>query len=68
MTRALAETAVHLLDLAVTSLAEAGKCNSIHTCGALPCTEALMNCTAWPKMRNGEGPPRYCDFNGSSDK
>jgi hypothetical protein len=28
-TRALAQTTVHLLDLAVTALAEAGKCNSI---------------------------------------
>ena len=29
MTRALAETTLHLLDLALTSLAEAGKCTSI---------------------------------------
>jgi hypothetical protein len=38
------------------------------TCGALPRTEVLMNCTAWPKIRKGEGSPRYCDFSGSSDK
>jgi hypothetical protein len=39
------------------------------TCGALPRTEVLMNCTAWPRMRKGEGAPsRYCDFSGSSDK
>jgi hypothetical protein len=38
------------------------------TCGALPATEVLMNCTAWPRMRKGGGPPRYCDFSGSSDK
>jgi hypothetical protein len=37
------------------------------TCGTLPRTEVLMNCTAWPRMRKG-GPPRYCDFSGSSDK
>ena len=30
MTRALAKTTVHLLDLAVTSLTESGKCNSIY--------------------------------------
>jgi hypothetical protein len=38
------------------------------TCGALPRAEALMNCTAWPKFRKAGGPPRYCDFSGSSDK
>jgi hypothetical protein len=39
------------------------------TCGALPRTEVLMNCTAWPKIRkNGQAPPRYCDFSSSSGK
>jgi hypothetical protein len=38
-------------------------------CGALPPTEVLMNCTAWPRMRKGgAAPPRYCDFSSSSDK
>jgi hypothetical protein len=37
------------------------------TCGALPPTEVLMNCTAWARSRKG-GPPRYCDFSSSSDK
>ena len=38
------------------------------TCGALPRTEVLMNCTSWARSRKGGGPPRYCDFSGSSDK
>jgi hypothetical protein len=40
------------------------------TCGALPRTQVLMNCTAWAKMRKGAaaGPGRYCDFSSSSDK
>jgi hypothetical protein len=39
------------------------------TCGPLPRTEVLMNCTAWPRMRKGEAvPSRYCDFSSSSDK
>jgi hypothetical protein len=39
------------------------------TCGAIPRTEVLMNCTAWPRMRKqGQTPPRYCDFSSSSDK
>jgi len=37
------------------------------TCGALPRTQVLMNCTAWARSRKS-GPPRYCDFSGSSDK
>ncbi|MGY3123598.1 hypothetical protein ACVWXQ_007535 [Bradyrhizobium sp. S3.14.4] len=40
------------------------------TCGSLPRTEVLMNCTAWPKMRK-QGQPlpsRYCDFSSSKDK
>jgi hypothetical protein len=39
------------------------------TCGQLPPTEVLMNCTGWPRMRKkGQTPPRYCDFSSSSDK
>jgi hypothetical protein len=37
------------------------------TCGVLPRTEVLMNCTGWPRIRNGgRTPPRYCDFSSSS--
>jgi hypothetical protein len=39
------------------------------TCGILPRTQVLMNCTGWPKIRKqGQTPPRYCDFSSSSDK
>ena len=39
------------------------------TCGVLPRTQVLMNCTAWPKIRKrGNTPPRYCDFSSSSDR
>jgi len=38
------------------------------TCGALPRTEVLMNCTSWARSRKGGGPPRYCDFSSSGDK
>jgi hypothetical protein len=39
------------------------------TCGALPRTEVLMNCTSWPRIRKqGKVPPRYCDFSSSSGK
>jgi hypothetical protein len=42
------------------------------TCGMLPRTQVLMNCTAWPRMRKlrqqGQVPSRYCDFSNSSDK
>jgi hypothetical protein len=38
------------------------------TCGALPPTEVLMNCTSWARSRKGGGPPRYCDYSSSSDK
>ena len=39
------------------------------TCGMLPRTEVLMNCTGWPRLRKqGQTPPRYCDFSSSSDK
>jgi len=39
------------------------------TCGMLPRTQVLMNCTGWPRIRKqGRTPPRYCDFSSSSDK
>src|SRR6516165_10924172 len=39
------------------------------TCGMLPRTQVLMNCTGWPRSRKGgKTPPRYCDFSSSSDK
>jgi hypothetical protein len=39
------------------------------TCGSLPRTEVLMNCTGLPRMRKqGRTSPRYCDFSSSSDK
>ena len=36
--------------------------------GALPRTQVLMNCTAWPRIRKQGAPPRYCDFSSASDK
>jgi hypothetical protein len=39
------------------------------TCGMLPRTEVLMNCTGYPRIRKHlQTPPRYCDFSSSSDK
>jgi hypothetical protein len=40
------------------------------TCGQLPATEVLMNCTAYPRFRKGQNQTlaRYCDFSSSSDK
>ncbi len=39
------------------------------TCGMLPRTQVLMNCTGWPRVRKqGQTPPRYCDFSSSNDK
>jgi hypothetical protein len=38
------------------------------TCGALPRTQVLMNCTSWARSRKGAGPPRYCDFSSSGGK
>ena len=39
------------------------------TCGMLPRTQVLMNCTGWPRIRKQmRTPPRYCDFSSSSDK
>jgi len=39
------------------------------TCGPLPRTQVLMNCTGWPKIRKqGPTPPRYCDFSSSGAK
>jgi hypothetical protein len=38
-------------------------------CGSPPRTQVLMNCTAWPRSRKqGQAPPRYCDFSSSNDK
>jgi hypothetical protein len=41
-------------------------------CGLAPRTQVLMNCTAWPKIRQSgkqsQTPSRYCDFSSSSDK
>ena len=41
-------------------------------CGVAPRTQVLMNCTAWPKIRQSgkqsQTPSRYCDFSSSSDK
>ncbi len=46
--------------------------NSLGACGALPRTQVLMNCTAWPKIRQGakqnQAPSRYCDFSGAGNK
>ena len=38
------------------------------TCGQLPVTQVLMNCTAWPRIRKGQKQTlvRYCDFSSSS--
>lgn len=40
------------------------------TCGRLPATQVLMNCTAWPGFRRkqNETAVRYCDFSSSNDK
>jgi hypothetical protein len=39
------------------------------TCGTLPRTQVMMNCTGWPRIRKqGKMPSRYCDFSSSSDK
>jgi hypothetical protein len=39
------------------------------TCGVAPRTQVLMNCTAYPRIRNkGRTPPRYCDFSSAGDK
>jgi hypothetical protein len=57
--------------LSFTKTKDADKYDKIKpgTCGSLPRTEVLMNCTAWARIRkHGQAPPRYCDFSGSSDK
>lgn len=57
--------------LSFTKTAFADKSDSTRPgiCGALPRTEVLMNCTAYPKIRKkGQTPPRYCDFSSASDK
>ena len=41
------------------------------TCASPPRQQVLMNCSAWPgirKRKQGEVPPRYCDFSSSHDK
>ncbi len=39
------------------------------TCGVQPRTQVLMNCTGWARSRKqGQTPPRYCDFSSASDK
>jgi hypothetical protein len=39
------------------------------TCGSLPRTQVLMNCTGWPKIRKqGPTPARYCDFSNYKSK
>jgi len=38
-------------------------------CGVQPRTQVLMNCTGWARSRKqGQTPPRYCDFSSASDK
>ena len=57
--------------LSFTKTKDADKYDQIRpgTCGSLPRTEVLMNCTGWPRLRKqGRTPPRYCDFSSSSDK
>ena len=57
--------------LSFTKTKDADKYDKIKpgTCGSLPRTEVLMNCTGWPRIRKqGQTPPRYCDFSSSSDK
>lgn len=57
--------------LSFTKTKDADKYDKIRpgTCGLLPRTEVLMNCTGWPRIRKqGRTPPRYCDFSSSSDK
>jgi hypothetical protein len=56
-----------------TKTKEADNMNKKHpgTCRLYP-TQVLMNCTAYPRIRNDfktpPPPPRYCDFSSSSDK
>jgi hypothetical protein len=57
--------------LSFTKTKEADKFDTTRpgTCGAIPRTEVLMNCTAWAKLRNkGQTPPRYCDFSSVGGK
>jgi hypothetical protein len=57
--------------LSFTKTKDADKYDKIRsgTCGSLPRTQVLMNCTGWPRIRkHGHTPPRYCDFSGASDK
>ena len=64
MTSALAETTVHLLDLAVTSLAEAGKCTSIdntrlYIADAAATISQVINCAK--QFLEQENPPLQPD-------
>ena len=57
--------------LSFTKTKDADKYDKIRpdTCGSLPLTDVLMNCTGWPRIRKQGGtPPRYCDFSSYSDK
>jgi hypothetical protein len=57
--------------MSFTKTKEADNYNKIRpgTCGTLPRTQVLMNCTGWPRIRKKmQTPPRYCDFSSSSDK
>jgi hypothetical protein len=46
--------------------------NKLGACGIAPPTQVLMNCTAWPKIRQSgkqsQTPSRYCDFSSAGDK
>jgi hypothetical protein len=45
---------------------------NLYTCGLAPRAQVLMNCTAWPKIRQSgkqsQTPSRYCDFSSAGDK
>jgi hypothetical protein len=41
------------------------------TCAMSPPVQVLMNCTGWARIRKskqGQAPPRYCDFSNASDR
>jgi hypothetical protein len=39
------------------------------TCGAIPRTQVLMNCTSWARTRKKyQTQPRFCDFSASGDE
>ena len=42
--------------------------NYTGTCGELPRTAVLMNCTSWPRIRKkSQTSARYCDFSSAGD-